>query len=288
MIIGRRTSLVFRFHSAYLSSALRMFAPGSRRSPPRWIRVRHQVFSIFSGLTETPQMCARFGSLCVLPWILFAQMSWNMSAVTVIAATSPSYEVPPEINDPAAVFNNGVKRGSRKALRAIRYAYRVPILVETVKSLEGERIDDAARQRARPLGRDGLYILVADQDRDVAVFLGLNKARGLLADPDRVVIREAFLRPLQAGDADSGLVGGVRTIGTTLANAAAARPKPNARDVMFPATISFALIAVLLALQIGTRDEGRRKHRRRASSPPHETMLRGGHSRGPDRALGPL
>ncbi|WP_020465809.1 TPM domain-containing protein [Singulisphaera acidiphila] len=211
-----------------------------------------------------------------------------MIAVPVIAAASPSYEVPPEINDQAAVFNNSVKRGSRKVLRAIRYAHRVPILVETVKSLEGERIDDAARRYARPLGRDGLYILVAHQDRDVAVFLGLNKAHGLLTDPDRASIREAFLLPLQAGDADIGLVEGVRTIGTTLANAAAARPKPNARDVMFPATISFALIAVLLALQVGTSDESRRKKRRRASSTPHETMLQGGHSRGPDRALGQL
>ena len=264
-----------------------MFVPGSYAGTPSLDPCSTSRVSIFSGLKETPQ-CARFGSLCVLPWILFAQMSWDMSAVPVITAASPSYEVPPEINDRGAVFNNGVKRGSRKALRAIRYAHRVLILVETVESLEGERIDDAARRRARPLGSDGIYILVASQDRDVAVVFGRNNAHGLVADPDRAAIREAFLGPLRAGDADGGLEGGVRTIGTTLANAAAAKPKSNARDVMIPATILFALVAVLLALQMGTSDEDRRKRRRKASSPPREAVLRGGHSCGPDRAFGRL
>lgn len=233
-------------------------------------------------------MCARFGSLCVLPWILFAQMSWDMSAAPILTAASSTYEVPPEINDRNNVFNQHLKQGARKALRTIRYAHRVPILVETVASLEGEPIDVAAQRRARPLGGDGIYILVANRDRDVAVVLGRNKARGLLTEPDQAAIRKAFLGPLRAGNADGGLEQGVQTIETTLARAAIAAPKPkaNARDVMFPATILFALVAVLLALQMGTSDHDRRKRRTRVSSPTRGTVLRGVHSRGPDRAVG--
>ncbi|WP_406696989.1 TPM domain-containing protein [Singulisphaera sp. Ch08] len=233
-------------------------------------------------------MYARFGCLTVLPWILFAQMSWDMSAVPVVAATSALYEVPPEINDRGGVFDKQVKRGAREALRQFRYHYRVLILVETVDSLDGEPINDAALRRARPLGKDGIYILMARQERDAAVVVGLNKAHGLLTGPDRANIREAFLGPFRAGDANGGLEKGVRTIGTTLANASATKPKSNARDVMFPATILFALLAVLVALQMGTTDEDRRKRRQRTSLRPRETVLRGRHSCGPGQALGQL
>ncbi|SIO65889.1 uncharacterized protein SAMN05444166_7875 [Singulisphaera sp. GP187] len=233
-------------------------------------------------------MFARFGSLCVLPWILFAQMSWDMSAVPVVAAASASYEVPPEINDRGQVFNQAAKRGARKALKRIRYAHSVPILVETVESLDDELINDAARRRAHSLGSEGIYILLASKGQDVAVVFGHNKAHGLLADPDRAAIREAFLGPLRAGNADRGLENGVRAIDTTLAKAAAAKPKSNAQDMVFPATILFSLMAVLLALQVGTHDEDRRKRRRRSVSPPRESVLQGGHSHGPGRALGRL
>lgn len=229
-------------------------------------------------------MCARFGCLSVLPWILFAQMSWDLSAVPVLhaATTSATYEVPPEINDRAAVFNYNAKRRARKSLRAIRYAHGVPILVETITSLEGERIEAEAQQRARPLGSDGIYILVAGsgKDQDVAVVLGRNHARGLLGEPDRAAIRAAFLEAIRAGDADGGLEAGVRAVGSTLAIAAAthAKPKSKIRDIMIPATIMATLVVVLFALQIGTHDENPRKRRPSWAATPGETVLHGVHN----------
>ena len=44
-------------------------------------------------------MWASFGSLTVVPWILFAQMSWSMDAVPAITAAQPSSKVTVEIRD---------------------------------------------------------------------------------------------------------------------------------------------------------------------------------------------
>ena len=49
-------------------------------------------------------MWASFGSLSVVPWILFAQMSWDMGAVPVITAAQPMAEVNPGVRDRGGVF----------------------------------------------------------------------------------------------------------------------------------------------------------------------------------------
>src|SRR3954464_1310446 len=97
-------------------------------------------------------MLASFGSLSVIPWILFAQSSWNMDAVPVITATQPSTKVTVEVRDRAGVFGRGAERRAREVLQRVHREHRFPVLVETVESLEGAWIADVAQQRRGTAG----------------------------------------------------------------------------------------------------------------------------------------
>ena len=58
-------------------------------------------------------MWASFGSLSVVPWILFAQSSWNMDAVPIITAPQPSIQATVEVRDRAGVFGSDAERRAR-------------------------------------------------------------------------------------------------------------------------------------------------------------------------------
>src|SRR3954453_12065904 len=105
-------------------------------------------------------MWASFGSLSVVPWILFAQSSWNMDAVPAITAAQPLSEVTVEVRDRAELFGRGAVRRAREALQRVHREHRFPVLVETLESLEGAWIADVARKRSRLAGADQLYVLV--------------------------------------------------------------------------------------------------------------------------------
>ena len=213
-------------------------------------------------------MWASFGSLSVVPWILFAQSSWNMDAVPVITAAQPSSEVTVEVRDRAGVFGRGAERRAREALRRVHREHRIPVLIETIKSLDGAWIADVAQRRGRMAGAEQLYILVAGSERDVGVIAARHGPASRLTDQQRESIRRAFLGPLQAGEADEALEQGVRAIGTTLDSAAASRPKLSGRDALISVTILVAALAVLLASQTrawyGVRSRRRRQDRRRS------------------------
>src|SRR3954453_22082630 len=103
-------------------------------------------------------MWASFGSLSVVPWILFAQSSWNMDAVPVITATQPSSKVTVEVRDRAGVFGRGAERRAREALQRGHPEHRFPGPAAAIESLEGGWIADVAQQRGRPARADQLYV----------------------------------------------------------------------------------------------------------------------------------
>src|SRR5215218_6921330 len=109
---------------------------------------------------EVSLMWASFGSLSVIPWILFAQSSWNMDAVPVITAAQPSSEVTLEVRDRAELFGRGAERRAREVLQGVYREHRIPVQIETIKSLEGAWIADIAQQRGRLAGANELYVLV--------------------------------------------------------------------------------------------------------------------------------
>src|SRR4051812_28321980 len=99
-----------------------------------------------SGRWEVFAMWASFGSLSVVPWILFAQSSWNMDAVPVITAAPPQEaQAAVEIRDRADLFGGAAERRGREALERLHRRHRTPVLVvETARSLDGAWVADVA------------------------------------------------------------------------------------------------------------------------------------------------
>jgi uncharacterized membrane protein YgcG len=211
-------------------------------------------------------MRASFGSLSVVPWVLFAQSSWNMDAVPVITATQPSSEVTAEVRDRAEVFGRGAEQRAREALRRIHREHRIPVQIETIKSLEGAWIADVAQRRGRLAGADQLYILVAGIEQDVGVIATRRGPASRLTDQQRESIRRAFLGPLQAGEPDVALEQGVRAIAATLDSGAASGSNLNGRDALISITILVGALAVLLASRAWAWYGGRNTRRRRIAA----------------------
>jgi uncharacterized membrane protein YgcG len=216
-------------------------------------------------------MWASFGSLSVVPWILFAQSSWNMDAVPVITAAQSSTEVKVEVRDRAGVFGRGAERRAREVLQRVHRDHRFPVLVETVASLEGAWIADVAQQRGRLARADQFYVLVAGREQEVGVIAAKHGPGSLLTDQQRESVRRAFLRPLQAGEADGALEQGVRALAATLDSAATSRPKLSGREALISLTILVAALAVLLVSRTrawyGVRNRRRRRTAAGAAEP---------------------
>jgi uncharacterized membrane protein YgcG len=199
-------------------------------------------------------MWASFGKLSVVPWILFAQSSWNMDAVPVITAAQPSSEATLEVRDSAELFGLGAERRARGVLQRVYREHRIPVQIETIKSLEGAWIADVAQQRGRRAGANELYVLVAGREQEVGVIAARRGPASRLTNQQRESIRQAFLVPLQAGEADVALDQGVRALAATLDSAAVSKQKSSGRDVLISVTILAAALAAIL-------------HRRRSLAP---------------------
>jgi uncharacterized membrane protein YgcG len=221
-------------------------------------------------------MWASFGSLSIVPWILFVQMSPNMSAVPAITGAQPASEATVEIRDRTEVFGNEAKRRAREALWRIYRKHRTPVYIETVKSLDGAWIADVARRRARIGKTEQLYILVAAGERDVGVIAARHGLASRLTDQERETIRRAFLGPLQAGETDEALKQGVRAIGTTLDSTPTSRQNFNGWYALVLVTILVAALAVLTRLpEMGMVRGSSRRCRRTAAGATTPGHVRG-------------
>jgi uncharacterized membrane protein YgcG len=209
-----------------------------------------------------------FGRLLVVPWILFAQATWTMDAVPAITAVQPQgIEAVVEVRDRSDVFSIGAKRRARKALQGTRRGYRTPIVIETVRSLDGAWIADVAQRRARMVGADRLYILVAGNERDVGVVGARHGPVRRLTDQQRETILRSFLAPLQAGKPDEAIDHGVRAIGEML-DAAAIKSELGVRDALISITMVLASLALLFTSRIWSWWQGRSEQRCRIAAVP--------------------
>ncbi|HEY2154664.1 MAG TPA: TPM domain-containing protein, partial [Isosphaeraceae bacterium] len=78
-----------------------------------------------------------------------------------------------EIRDPAGMFSREAVREALARLVTLERTYRVPTTIETVESLRGEPIDEAAQRMAKRLGPQGkgIFILMAKEDHRLEVLV---------------------------------------------------------------------------------------------------------------------
>ncbi len=156
---------------------------------------------------------ARPLSLALLTVVLASGMARGQAASAVI--------------DGAGMFSEDALRQAKAELARIDRLHGVTVTVETVESLRGQTIDEAAVRRAEQLGHKGIFILIAKQEHKAealasprTLFESLGKAR--LNE-----VRDAFTGEFRKRKIDDGLIKGVQAAGTVLA---VVRPGPGPRE----------------------------------------------------------
>ena len=84
----------------------------------------------------------------------------------------------------------------------------------------GETVEEAALERARRSGGRGIYILIAKNESKIQVLVS-KEFTGIVSEPQRVAIRQAFVEEFQKRDFNAGLERAVAVIGEVLAKAKA-------------------------------------------------------------------
>jgi len=207
-----------------------------------------------SGRREVATMMAFFGSLAVIPWILYAQASWMMDAVPSVSSGSvQEFQAALEIRDSGEILGAKTVQGVRQAQRDFDRRSRVPVLVETVRTLDRAWIADVAQRRARAFESDRLYILLAGDEREVGVVGARRGPASRLTDQQRETIRRAFLEPLQIGKPDEAVERGVREIDAAFSRIMP-MVMPGIRVILILGVYLVAAIALLIATRTWKRD----------------------------------
>lgn len=209
-------------------------------------------------------MLAAFSSLVVFPWLLLARLDWwNMDAVPTMTAAPSVSAVTVEVRDRAGMFDPAALQHAQDIFGRIHRERGVPVLVETIESLDGVWIADVARRRDELAGPDRLYILVAERERKVGVIAATSGPASRLTDQQRESIRQAFLGPLEAGDADGALEQGALALVAAIDSASPSRTGFSGFDAAIAATILVAAVAILIACnpRKGPWAKHRRTHR---------------------------
>ncbi len=132
-----------------------------------------------------------------------------------------------EIRDPAGMFSREAVREALARLVTLERTYRVPTTIETVESLRGEPLDEAAQRLAKRLGPQGkgIYILMAKDDHRLEVLVSRDYAP-LNVRAKRFAIRDAFLDDFRRGNYDAGLKRGIDALEKVLASSLGDTARP--------------------------------------------------------------
>jgi glc operon protein GlcG len=137
-----------------------------------------------------------------------------------------------EIKDSARLFSAGATALARKELQRIERETKVATVIETIETLKGAKRDDEARRRAANSGIQGIFTLIAQQEKSIELLVS-RRYRGALSPARQETIRSAFIEGFRHGDFDRGLERGVSAISAALATAGRAGELPNAEGIPF-------------------------------------------------------
>lgn len=128
-----------------------------------------------------------------------------------------------KVIDEAGLFRKETVEATTRMLEAIQRDTGVQVVIEAVESLKGESIEDASVKGARLSGGQGVFVLIAKEERRLRL-LTRRQVEQRVPEDRRAAIREAFLEGFKAGDFDEGLRKGVSEIAIVLKATAAAEP----------------------------------------------------------------
>jgi glc operon protein GlcG len=160
-----------------------------------------------------------------LPCILSAFLA--VAFPTAAAAQQRLLEAPSPagVRDGAGLFSDEAVRQAGESLRKVARESGVVAVVETVPSLGGEEVEEAAIRMARRSALKGIFILVARKEMKIEV-LASRQFHDAFPRDELHKIRTAFTDGFRAKEFDRGLREGVAAIGSAVALAKAEKRLP--------------------------------------------------------------
>jgi uncharacterized protein GlcG (DUF336 family) len=134
--------------------------------------------------------------------------------------------------DEPGLFKKAAVEAANKALEASEREFRVPVVIEVVEGLKGRSIEDVGLEAARLSGGQGVFVLIAKDEKKLKVFTRRQFEHRFPEDRREAIVK-AFLAGFKTGDFDEGLKKGVEAIVALVKETAPAEPPPSpliARD----------------------------------------------------------
>ncbi|MEO6807677.1 MAG: heme-binding protein [Isosphaeraceae bacterium] len=128
-----------------------------------------------------------------------------------------------EIQDTAKMFDPQVVQEAQAILTKAEQTTHLPVVIETVPSLDGADIEEMAARQARKTGAQGFFVLMSKNDKKFSTLVSRRQLASRLSTAERVTIRDAFAAEFRKGNFDAGLTRGATAIAEALA-----RPTPAA------------------------------------------------------------
>lgn len=142
--------------------------------------------------------------------------AWVAAIAIIQVASEQSLAGESQVRDVAGMFDRETVRKAREQLDKIESAYHVPVVIETIDSLNGEPVNDVAERHEREGGGKAIYVLIARENRRISRVLVPERLTGRFRESRLAEVRESFINQFKKSDFDAGLERGIAAISTLL------------------------------------------------------------------------
>ncbi len=151
--------------------------------------------------------------LCSLASLaLFAALSSS-----TVWAQSPAAS---DIRDEAKLFSPDAVSKAKARLAQIDKTFQVPVIIESIESLQGEALNTAVIRLARQAGAQGMFILIPKREAKIETRV-VAKLGTVFSQVDLQAVSDAFINQFRQREFDAGLEKGIDSIEKLMADAKA-------------------------------------------------------------------
>lgn len=152
--------------------------------------------------------------------------AWAAAFAIIQVASEQALAGDSQVRDLAGMFDRETVRKAREQLDKIEREHKVPVVIETIDSLNGEPVNDVAERREREGGGQAIYVLIARDNRRISRVLVPRRLAGRLPESRLAEVRDAFIAEFKKSDFDAGLESGITALGKLLQETPPERSAP--------------------------------------------------------------
>lgn len=141
--------------------------------------------------------------------------SWAAALVLIHPWASRALAADSPVRDGAGIFGRETVRRAVEQLDRIERAYHVPVIIETIDSLEGQ-INVVAARRHRQAGALAVYLLIARENRRISPVLLPERLAGRIPTARLEEVRQVFIGEFKRNDFNAGLEHGIAALAAML------------------------------------------------------------------------